>query len=220
MYWRLYWRNLHWLSVNYPENPNDDEKHQLKQLIEIMMEKDGLSCVICRNHFIQWVKKHDIDEIVKNKTNLFAFFWSCHNDVNKRKGKSIISYDSVYKLYTKKNWKVLLPNNASRAKDPSKGVNILLLLKNNKLKEFPRLLLDYCVNISNSDKHRYLQIERKIQNIEKNMKERKERKIQNIEKNMKERKERKERKEMRREKRRKEKKREEKKREEEKRREE
>ena len=129
-----------------------------------MCQKTGLKCSICRYHFIQWVKNHNVEEAIKNKTNLFTFFWSCHNDVNKRKGKQILSYDYVYKMYTTQNWEVLLHNNTIL----NKSLNILLLFKNNKLKEFPSLYSTYWDNIPNSHRNEISKIEKKILNIEKN----------------------------------------------------
>ncbi len=156
MYWALYWRNLHWLSVNYPENPNETDKEQIKNLI-FTMQTTGIGCSICRYHFIIWVNKNDINNVVKNRENLFTFFWNCHNNVNTKTGKKIWSYTDVYNLYTKKNWEEILTN---------ESVNILLLFKNKKLKDFPSIYKNYWKTASFDKKMEMVENERKQRKIE------------------------------------------------------
>ena len=164
MYWRLYWRYLHWFSINYPENPNNNDKQQIKDLIEIM-QISGLTCSICRNHFVQWVKKNNINKVVENRKNLFTFFWECHNEVNNRKGIEKMSYELAYELYSKNNWNDIL----------NKYINILLLFQNNKLKEFPNLYNNFWRNISSTGINGIEQFEREHEREQREQREQRER---------------------------------------------
>ena len=128
-YWELYWLNLHWLSFNYPINPTNNEKSQIVLLINNMKIK-GIQCYKCRKSFNNYLQNKDLNEIVKNRDNLFYFFWDCHNDVNKKINKKILSLKEAYSIFETKNW----------GNELNKYVDILSLFKDNRLDKFPNLL--------------------------------------------------------------------------------
>ena len=99
--------NLHYLSYKYPDKPTNLQKKQIINLIDIMKKKGirdgnpiGIPCIICRNHFIQFCNKNNIESVVSSRSNLFYFFLDCHNEINKKTGKKIISYDEAFEYYS------------------------------------------------------------------------------------------------------------------------
>jgi len=128
-FWRIYWNNLHWLSYNYPNNPSKEDKQQVLDLIAIM-QTTGITCSKCRNHFKIYVQKYpDINTVVENKESLFAFFWGCHNEVNKKNKKPLLSLENALAIYQDTNWSDTLNKY---------GSDILEFFKNRHLKEFPK----------------------------------------------------------------------------------
>ena len=97
-YWNSYWKCLHFLSFIYPDEPSDNNKKEIKKLLS-KMKADGISCPQCRQHFINYLQKLNIDEIVKSKDSLFNFFVDLHNSVNKKLGKGVLNYEKVRELY-------------------------------------------------------------------------------------------------------------------------
>ncbi len=138
-YWSFYWYNLHHLSVKYPDNPCEDQKKQIMNLIN-KMQTDGIPCPLCRNHFKNFVKKNDMETVILEKKNLFTFFLNCHNDVNIMEGKNLISYDEAFENYSKDivikckeyKWDEILS-----VKEYGKQSLIIELFNNNTLETFP-----------------------------------------------------------------------------------
>lgn len=97
-YWNSYWKCLHFLSFIYPDKPSDNNKKEIKKLLG-KMKGDGISCPQCRQHFINYLQKLNVDEIVKSKDSLFNFFVDLHNSVNKKLGKGVLNYEKVRELY-------------------------------------------------------------------------------------------------------------------------
>ena len=97
-YWNSYWKCLHFLSFIYPDEPNDNNKKEIKKLLD-KMKADGISCPQCRQHFINYLQQINIEEIISNKDSLFKFFVDLHNSVNRKLNKGIVNYDKVKELY-------------------------------------------------------------------------------------------------------------------------
>ena len=94
------------------------------------MKKNGISCGSCRKHFNDWVNDNLPDNYIKNKNDLFTYFWKIHNDVNKKLKREEIDLNEALKIYKEKNWNNYLN---------SYGVNILELFNNGELEKFPSL---------------------------------------------------------------------------------
>ena len=142
-YWNFYWYHLHYLSLKYPEKPNNDQKKEIINLIDIMKTDEGLPCPICRDHFQTFISNKDIDSIVSDKKNLFTFFLDCHNEVNKKTNKEIIFYNEAFEYYSndvviknkKYKWEELL----SVTLDDNREVLIIYLFNNKNLSSFSKI---------------------------------------------------------------------------------
>ena len=71
-------------------------------MFDFMKTPKGITCPICRAHFNSWMKKHDPTAYVKSRHDLFRFFWELHNDVNKRKKKTIMLFEDAEKCSQKR----------------------------------------------------------------------------------------------------------------------
>jgi len=131
-FWHLYWNCLHYLSYNYPDNPNFEDKKQIINLVE-KMKKDGIACSYCRGHFNIWCAHNKISNYIDNKSNLVNFFINLHNDVNIRNNKNILSKHDVDNIYLNFNYNYLLKY----------GLDIITLFNNRKLHKFPDIINSY-----------------------------------------------------------------------------
>ena len=110
------WTFLHTITINYPDNPNEDQKFYHKQLFENL--KYTIPCEKCANHYSENLKKYSLDLALESKTKLTKWLIDIHNEVNKKNGKRIYSYKEVEKIYkdmysmnninNKINWNTIL----------------------------------------------------------------------------------------------------------------
>ena len=63
-----------------------------------------IPCEQCADHAQFYIDSNfdKIDEIVKNRFNLFEFFWKFHNEVNRRLNKSQITLQKAVDIYSGK----------------------------------------------------------------------------------------------------------------------
>lgn len=95
-----FWFSLHNGALKYPDAPAPLWKERMKNFIlgiPVM-----LPCEKCSHHAYAYIESQyqNLDEIVKNKQNLFTFFCNFHNIVNERLNKPSISITEAYKLYS------------------------------------------------------------------------------------------------------------------------
>jgi hypothetical protein len=81
------WITLHSISVNYPENPNADDKAIVKKYLNLFAET--ISCPSCKSHFTNMYKSYTManPNWADSRFNLFLFIARAHNTVNKRLDK-------------------------------------------------------------------------------------------------------------------------------------
>ena len=91
------WTFLHTITMYYPDNPNEDQKFHHKQLFENL--KYTLPCEKCANHYSENLKKYPLDRALESNTKLTKWLIDIHNEVNKKNGKRIYSYEEVDKIY-------------------------------------------------------------------------------------------------------------------------
>ena len=91
------WTYLHLLSISYPDNPNSDDKRNMKKFIEYL----GLTlpCDICKNHYFKFMTEKVVDNGLKNKKSIMELFWKLHNNVNKTNNKPLIEFNDFLKEY-------------------------------------------------------------------------------------------------------------------------
>lgn len=98
-----FWFSLHISALHYPENPSDIVRERIKnRILAIPYE---LPCSSCRPHASSFVEnnRNNLDEIVKNRENLFNFYVDFHNSVNQRKNKPLWTYEQSKKYYLGKS---------------------------------------------------------------------------------------------------------------------
>jgi hypothetical protein len=98
-----FWFTLHNSAASYPINPSSHCAKRMKGFIlgiPVM-----LPCEKCKVHAISYIDQHydDLDKIVSSRDELFSFFVSFHNNVNKRNGKALMSKEDAMILYTGKS---------------------------------------------------------------------------------------------------------------------
>jgi hypothetical protein len=73
--------------VNYPENPNADDKAIVKKYLNLFAET--ISCPSCKSHFTNMYKSYTManPNWADSRFNLFLFIARAHNTVNKRLDK-------------------------------------------------------------------------------------------------------------------------------------
>ena len=92
------WTFLHSITLNYPDNPNENQKFYHKQLFENL--RYTLPCEKCAKHYGENLKKYPLDPALESKTKLKNWLIDIHNEVNKKNGKRVYSYEEVYKIYS------------------------------------------------------------------------------------------------------------------------
>lgn len=127
--WNTYWYYLHWLCYNYPNNPTEEDKNQIIDLVTDM-RNDGIKCGKCRGHFDEWLNKNDINPYLESQDKLFDYFFTLHNDVNKRNEKKLFTKDEAIALFRDKDWNQVFKKYQ---------VDIMELLLTRNLKNFPKL---------------------------------------------------------------------------------
>lgn len=93
-HWNIFWNCLHYITYIYPNNPSDNDKLQIKEMVKIM-SINGIRCPYCRKHFNLWASEHNINNYYNSRSDLKMYFIDLHNDVNKRNKKK---YFRIMKL--------------------------------------------------------------------------------------------------------------------------
>jgi hypothetical protein len=98
-----FWFSLHVSSVYYPIEASPMVKERMKnRILAIPYE---IPCEKCRTHAIAYIEENRdrLDNIVNGRESLGKFYVDFHNQVNKRYGKRIWTYEEAYKYYSGKN---------------------------------------------------------------------------------------------------------------------
>ena len=86
---------LHSITLNYPENPTEEQKQTYKTFFESL--SGVLPCPGCSEHYKQHFNKYPIQ--LDNKNSLTKWLMQIHNEVNKSIGKNIMNINDVIKYY-------------------------------------------------------------------------------------------------------------------------
>jgi len=90
------WKFLHYVTLNYPNHPTDNDKQRYKDFFSLMQYV--LPCSICSKHFSENLKILPLSPtVLESRDNLIKWCIDIHNIVNKSKNKPVISYDDAYK---------------------------------------------------------------------------------------------------------------------------
>tara|TARA_Y100001958_G_C21176275_1_gene507020 strand:+ start:284 stop:691 length:408 start_codon:yes stop_codon:yes gene_type:complete len=91
------WKFLHYVSLGYPDNPNQNDKIHYKTFYESL--QFVLPCKKCADNFSHNLNKFPIDSHLENKDSLIRWLIDIHNKVNKELNKKEITYENAIKLY-------------------------------------------------------------------------------------------------------------------------
>jgi hypothetical protein len=96
-----FWFTLHTISLNYPLKPSYIDKQHHSLFFQSL--KNTLPCVICRNHYSEFLNSNPIGPYLDNRNTLIEWVLKCHNNVNKinnkkqySKGELINYYNNIY----------------------------------------------------------------------------------------------------------------------------
>lgn len=94
------WFFLHTITFNYPDNPNKEDKINMKDYIYSFSKI--IPCYTCKKHFMEQLKETPItDNVLNSREKLIDWMINAHNVVNKRNGKKVWTTDEVMKYYSK-----------------------------------------------------------------------------------------------------------------------
>mgnify|MGYP001156963247 FL=1 len=99
------WRFMHYVALGYPDEPTEHDRMSYKRFYESLV--DVLPCQGCANHYKENIANVPIDDHLKDRESLLRWTFDIHNEVNKLKGKPILSYEDALKLYTQKQFPAL-----------------------------------------------------------------------------------------------------------------
>ena len=91
------WTFLHTITLNYPNNPSEDDKQNHKDFFHNL--KNFIPCPNCKEHYNINLQKYPIDVNLESKEKLVKWLINIHNEVNIKNNKKVYSYDEVIKLY-------------------------------------------------------------------------------------------------------------------------
>lgn len=100
------WRYLHIMSMNYPTNPTQHDYMFYQNFLNYLGHT--LPCPTCKFHYQEYLKTNPPN--LSDKHTFVYWTIDLHNDVNKRTGKKIYSYDEAINNI-KNNIKLNLSNN-------------------------------------------------------------------------------------------------------------
>lgn len=92
------WRTLHAVAFTYPNNPSEQER---KNYIDFFRSVGNvIPCPSCGVHYRKYMDEHPLE--ADSKDSLSRWVYDLHQDVNKRSGKSGLTWEQVKDDYT--NW--------------------------------------------------------------------------------------------------------------------
>lgn len=132
----IMWHILHSFSIQYPENPNEDEKNRVKLFIKQFKKNMPFFCSTCGgNKKDIFIENYDLDLAVSSKTNLIQFFCDYHIEINTKYRNSkefynqdIYNIDFIVNRYSDNYYSNYIENKYN--------VNLFTLFLNDKMDNF------------------------------------------------------------------------------------
>ncbi len=91
------WFSLHIITLNYPNNPRNIDKHNFKNFFESLI--NVIPCNYCKHNFKIHMKQLPIDNALNNKNALVKWLFNIHNLTNKHLNKKIFTYQQFISKY-------------------------------------------------------------------------------------------------------------------------
>jgi len=95
---------MHFVALGFPDRPDETTRKQYREFFESFQHV--LPCQSCATHYQENLQRVPISEHLKDRETLLRWTFDLHNDVNKRMGKSVLSYDEALKLYTERQYPI------------------------------------------------------------------------------------------------------------------
>ena len=100
------WVFLHSITLNYPNNPTENDKKTYKSFFETLGYL--LPCNECSNHYNDYLQSNPINyDILENKESLTIWLYNLHNNVNHIIDNEKIDFkefvDIYYNMYSNNN---------------------------------------------------------------------------------------------------------------------
>jgi len=102
------WIFLHSITMNYPKEPTEQDKHAHHQFFKSL--EHILPCEKCAYNYSNNLKKIPLEAALDNRDKLIRWLISIHNEVNKETDKPTYTYEQVIDEY---NYKMKNLNNDS-----------------------------------------------------------------------------------------------------------
>lgn len=113
------WTLLHSITLEYPENPTDDDKDNIKNFINCFGKV--LPCEKCRINFKSHIEEIPLNDTVLNsRKNFIKWMIDIHNSVNKLNGKKELTYHDALKT-------ILISYNNNNNTTDNKNIIIIAL---------------------------------------------------------------------------------------------
>ena len=107
------WGFLHYITLSYPDNPDQETKKKFKDFFTQIIWK-FLPCESCRHNYVRHLDEIPLtDDILSSRNKFIYWFVDIHNLVNYETGKKKITYDEFNKLYIEPEVKEEKQNNTS-----------------------------------------------------------------------------------------------------------
>jgi hypothetical protein len=98
------WHFIHFVALNYPINPTEDDKRRYNNFFHSLQYT--LPCEGCAYNFGEKLKKHPPK--LESRKSLFEWTVDIHNEVNESNGKKKLTYEeAIRKIDMKQDLKIL-----------------------------------------------------------------------------------------------------------------
>lgn len=88
------WFLLHSVTLEYPENPKDEDKQNFKDFIQSFQKI--IPCLKCRENFKNHLTENPLtSEILATRQKVVKWMIDVHNSVNKMTNKPILTYEEA-----------------------------------------------------------------------------------------------------------------------------
>jgi FAD-linked sulfhydryl oxidase len=92
------WAMIHLISLQAPENIDANVRNSYYMFFTMMPYV--LPCDKCREHWLEHVRQHPIEDALDTRDDLFRWSVDMHNLVNRSLGKPEVSYDAALEHWT------------------------------------------------------------------------------------------------------------------------
>lgn len=93
-----FWYTIHFIALDYPENPNSEDKRDFQTFFENLHKV--IPCYKCSVNYVKHLKERPLEmSDLENNETLFKWTVDIHNIVNRDLNKKQMSYNNAWKMY-------------------------------------------------------------------------------------------------------------------------